>query len=315
MPHTAHHLHNRLQSLALVGAMVLLLGTIAWLIGGPVHSTGVVTAVVVLYFLNPMASPGLVMRMYQGYRLDPRYAPVLLEIMDQLADRAGLPRAPTLHYVPTQMMNAFAVGDHRQAAVAVSDGLLRRLSLRELTAVLAHEISHVAHNDLRTMTFADLSSRLTVLLSLFGQVLLIINLPLLIMGHATIHWGAILLLIFAPSLTTLFQLALSRSREYEADLGAARLTGDPVGLAMALDKLERVQGGLLEQVLLPGRRAPEPSWLRTHPATRDRIDRLRQLDQTLPHGPLPLPAVAYDPRPILEQIPARPRWLIGRSWF
>ncbi|WP_412852246.1 hypothetical protein [Ectothiorhodospira shaposhnikovii] len=71
MPHTAHHLHNRLQSLALVGAMVLLLGTIAWLIGGPVHSTGVVTAVVVLYFLNPMASPGLVMRMYQGYRCRP----------------------------------------------------------------------------------------------------------------------------------------------------------------------------------------------------------------------------------------------------
>jgi heat shock protein HtpX len=86
------------------------------------------------------------------------------------------------------------------------------------------------------------------------------------------------LLVFAPQLTTLLQLALSRAREYEADLDAAGLTGDPAGLASALAKLERFQRGMWEQILMPGYRLPEPSLLRSHPPTEQRIARLRELE-------------------------------------
>jgi heat shock protein HtpX len=85
------------------------------------------------------------------------------------------------------------------------------------------------------------------------------------------------LLVLAPALGGLLQLALSRRREFDADLDAAGLTGDPRGLASALAKLERYQGGLLETLFLPGRRVPDPSLLRTHPHTRARIARLLSL--------------------------------------
>jgi heat shock protein HtpX len=90
------------------------------------------------------------------------------------------------------------------------------------------------------------------------------------------------LLLFAPQLTTLLQLALSRAREYEADLDAAGLTGDPLGLAAALAKLERFQRGAWEQILMPGHRLPEPSLLRSHPPTAQRIARLRELQAAAP---------------------------------
>jgi heat shock protein HtpX len=98
--------------------------------------------------------------------------------------------------------------------------------------VLAHEISHLRHNDMRIMGFAGLTSQLIHMLALLGQILLFLNLPLLLWGHYTISWTAILLLIFAPTISAILQLALSRTREYRADLGAARLMGD--GRALAL---------------------------------------------------------------------------------
>jgi len=98
------------------------------------------------------------------------------------------------------------------------------------------------------------------------------------------QWWAILLLIFAPNLSALAQLALSRTREYDADLNGVRLTGDPEGLARALAKIDRMQGGGLEQIFLPGRRVPEPSIWRTHPQTEERIARLMALKPQLPGG-------------------------------
>ena len=85
------------------------------------------------------------------------------------------------------------------------------------------------------------------------------------------------LLVFAPQITTLLQLALSRAREFDADLDAAGLTGDPNGLASALAKLERYQRSAWEQILIPGYRLPQPSVLRTHPPTEERVARLQRL--------------------------------------
>ena len=97
----------------------------------------------------------------------------------------------------------FAVGSPARSAVAVTDGLIRQLGLRELLGVLAHEVSHIRSNDLWVMGLADMFSRATSVLSLLGQVLLLINLPLLLFSSATISWWVILLLIFAPSLASL----------------------------------------------------------------------------------------------------------------
>jgi len=184
---------------------------------------------------------------------------------------------PRLYYIPDRMMNAFAVGSRDEAAIGLTEGLLRHLNRRELVGVLAHEISHIRHNDMRVMSVAALISHLTSLFSSFGQLLLFLNLPLLLFGRTTISWFAILLLLAAPLLSSLLQLALSRTREFEADLGAAHLTGDPEGLASALQKMAYYQDNLLKRIFMPGYKAPDPSLFRTHPKTDERVNRLRQL--------------------------------------
>lgn len=273
----AHKLGNALQSLLLVGTLALLLGLLAWILGGPSFVLLALAAVGVLYLANPVASPRLVLSLYRGRLLATWEAPDLYALMAELARRAGLPRVPRLFYVPSRAMNAFATGSRGDSAVAVSDGLLRGLDARELAGVLAHEVSHIANGDVQTMAFADLVSRIATLLSLAGQVLLFVGLPVMLAGGVAVPWIGILVLLLAPTLSALVQLALSRNREYDADLGAAELTGDPLGLASALARLERVQGRLWERILLPDRRVPDPSLLRTHPDTGERIARLMDL--------------------------------------
>ena len=104
--------------------------------------------------------------MYGASRLTPEQAPPLWRLAATLGERAGLANQPELYYLPSQMLNAFAVGSKTNAAIGVTDGLLRQLDQRELTAVLAHEISHIRSNDLWVMGLADLFSRATSLLSL-----------------------------------------------------------------------------------------------------------------------------------------------------
>ena len=228
-----------------------------------------------LYFANARISPALVLRMYRARHLDFEQAPRLYAIVQKLAQRAELDRPPSLHYLPSDVMNAFTVGSQANAVVALSDGLLRRLDLREVSAVLAHEISHIRNNDTRIMSFADLTSRMTNLLSILGQFLLVVNLPLMLTGRVIFNWWAILLLVAAPTVSSLVQLALSRTREYNADLGAAELTGDPEALASALNKMDHFQGGWLRRMLRPGyQKLPEASMLRTHPPTAERVRRL-----------------------------------------
>lgn len=238
------------------------------------------------FLVGPQISPRLLLGMYRAWQLSPYDAPQLYRLIRALAERAHLPSIPTLYYTPSQTLDAFTVGKQADAAIAITDGLLHKLALRELASVLAHEISHIQHSDMRVMILADLVSRITHFLSLIGQLLILINLPLFLLTEKSISWFAVLLLIFAPAISSLLQLALSQVREFDADLGAVNLTGDPQGLASALAKLEQQQGGLLKRILIPGRRDPEPSLLRTHPRTEERISRLfslspPSLDKTL----------------------------------
>jgi heat shock protein HtpX len=235
--------------------------------------------------------------------------------MEELAQRAQLPYVPALYYVPSRMLNAFAVGTRRNAAIGLTDGLLRGLNLRELTGVLAHEMSHIRNNDMRSMSVADVISRVTNLFSTFGKFLLLVNLPLIFMGSAPISWWAILLLIVAPFISGLLQLALSRTREFDADLDAIQLTHDPVGLMNALQKLEYYATNIWQQVLFPGRGVPDPSIFRTHPHTKDRLARLQELNPQQ-YQPIAMPAQAPFALPgNYTQVTRQPGWRMMNLWY
>jgi len=220
------------------------------------------------------------MRMYRAEKLLPEDAPSLYQHMALLAKRAGLRRIPDIYFLPSPVMNAFAVGSQRQSAIGLTSGLLKALNNEELSGVLAHEISHIRSNDIWVMGIADLFSRITSILSLIGQVLVFINLPLILYGQVAINWWAILLLIFAPNISALAQLALSRTREFDADLKAAKLIGNPTPLVSALTKIEGAQGHWFERIMRPNQRVLEPSILRTHPRLEERIQRLMELKNT-----------------------------------
>ncbi len=311
-----HAWRNRLQSLALLAAMAGFLALLGWLLWGEAGIVMLLVLGAIGVLFNPTISPRLVMRLYGAAQLGPNQAPAIFSALSRLSERAELPVRPQLYYLPSRMLNAFTVGTRKNAAIAVTDGLLRQLKLRELIGVLAHEISHVRNNDLWLMGLADMFSRITSLLSLMGLFLLLLNLPLVLFSSASINWFAITLLVFAPNLSALAQLALSRTREYDADLNAARLTGDPEGLARALTKIERAQGGWWERIFLPGRRIPEPSLLRTHPETGERITRLMALKPDLSSvRVLPFFRSGFDAhRTFGKPIIRPPHWHVSGLW-
>lgn len=304
-----HSWLNRLQT----ALLVLTLPGIAAVAGSLLLGDGglwlALAAAGFTLLLEPAAASGLTLRLYGARPLYPDEAPDLWAVLRELAARAGLPAVPVPHYVPSGVVNAFATGSKHHAAIALTDGLLRSLTPRELTGVLGHEIAHIANEDLRVMGLADSISRLTHLLALLGQLAIVLSLPALLLGVAEVNWPALLLLAVAPQLALLAQLGLSRVREFDADRLAAELTGDPHGLASALAKIERVSRSW-RAWLLPGWGNPEPSWLRTHPATAERIERLLELAPPPAMPPFPsarfVPEVTVSPRP--------PRWRTGGLW-
>jgi heat shock protein HtpX len=126
---------------------------------------------------------------------------------------------------------------------------------------------------------------------MLGQFMLLFSLPLIFVGQVVISWPVIMLLIFSPTLSSLLQLALSRSREYNADLSAAELTANPEALASALAKIDKFQKSVFSRFVWPmGPQMPQSSWLKTHPPTKERIRRLlevrgdHQPTHTLPYN-------------------------------
>ena len=275
---TKNKIEAKLQSAVLVASLSALLGLMGWLLGGSQLAFMLIGSVVLLYFFGPMMSPAIILKLNSGRRLFPEEAPQLHDILQRLSRRAKLNRFPSLFYLPTDAMLAFTVGSPNNAAIAVSKGLVDRLSWQELTAVLAHEISHIRHNDIRIMAFAGLAGQFTRLLSVFGQFMLLISIPMILVGQVVISWPAILLLIFSPTLSSLLQLALSRTREYNADMSAAELIGNPEALASALAKIDKFQKNVFSRLIWPiVPRMPQASWLRTHPPTKERIRRLLEV--------------------------------------
>jgi heat shock protein HtpX len=299
-----HRWLNRLQTGLLVLTLIGIAATAGSLLFGESGLWLALFAVAGMLLLEPAAASALTLRLYRARALHPHEAPEIWALLRELSARAGLPATPVPHYVPSAVVNAFATGSKQDASIALTDGLLRSLSPRELAGVLAHEVAHIANEDLRVMGLADSVSRLTSLLAMLGQIAILLSLPALLVGAAEVYWPGLLLLAASPQLALLAQLGLSRVREFDADRLAAELTGDPHGLASALAKIERVSRSW-RAWLWPGWGNPEPSWLRTHPATQERISRLL----TLAPGPasaLPLHAPHFLPESALATRP--PRW-------
>jgi heat shock protein HtpX len=217
-------------------------------------------------YLSAYIPVQVIMRMYRARPLAPAEAPQLARVVEALARRANLSLTPRLYYISNRALNAFAAGSPRQPAIALTHGMLSQLSLRELSAVIAHEISHIGNNDMRLQRLLMVMGRMTRLLSMMGIFIILLNVTHL----ESMPWAAVLLLLAAPWLSMLLKSAISRTREFDADLEAARLTGDPNALADALAKLSYLNGGSFVERMIP-------KSLSTHPRTRERIHRLREL--------------------------------------
>lgn len=311
-----HKSRNLRHSVMLVAAMAGLLALCGYLVFGLWGAAIALVVAAGLAVFAPKVPPAAVIRMYRGQPATPRNSGRLLEIVAVLSERAGLAQVPETYIIPSATLNAFATGTRDHAAIAITEGLLRRLDLRELTGVVAHEISHIENNDLRTMALADALSRVTQTLSFAGIVMVVTTLPLALFGQASVPWLAALVLYLAPTLGSLMQLGLSRAREYDADLEAAMLTGDPAGLAQALEKVDQRRGAFWEDLIYMGRRTPQPSLLRTHPPTEERVRRLLDLRLRPEFPPLMWPErepqitlVGFGP------IKLKPRYHFPGVWF
>ncbi|SDF69380.1 heat shock protein HtpX [Limimonas halophila] len=285
----ANRRRNTWHAIVLIAAMVALVAAVGWFFAGPYGLVWIVLLATVMFAIGPRLSQRVMLQIYAASPLSRRQVPLLYDLTDELRDRLDLRRDVRLFYIPSRLMLAFTVGGREEVSVAVSDGLLRGLTGRELSGVLAHELSHVAHGDLQLMALADFVTKATRTMALVAMLLIAINLPYIMEENVAIPWPPIALLAVAPMVSLLLQLGLSRAREYDADVSAAYLTGDPEGIASALQKMEAQQRRHWETLLGRSGTIKEPSLLRTHPDTEERVRRLGELavprDEELPEIP------------------------------
>jgi len=268
-------LKNMLHTFLLLTGMLLLLSLIGWLVAGYIGVLWSLATGIILMMGIPGISSHFALYLY---RARPLASGQLTEIINWLSIKSHLSYPPELYYIPSRNLLAFSVGMSKEKSIAISHGLIETLSTREIAAVLAHEVAHIQGKDLWVVAMAEVISRITGLMALLGYLLLLFYLPVLLLKGEPIPWMLLLVLILAPYLSALMQLALSRTREFNADIQAVNLTGDPKGLISALSKLENYQHNWLRQ-LVPGLHHPQPSLLRTHPSTRERIRRLQEIAQ------------------------------------
>lgn len=271
---------NVKQTLILLLSMMTLMFLLGWMLGG---LSGVVFAAIMsitLLIINGYHSPLRLLKSLKARQLGTQSYPELYNIIRKISHRAGLAQSPRLYCVPSKAMNAFVIGKEENAAIVLTDSLLRNLNLREVAGILGHEMAHIRNKDLWVMNVADATVRIVQFLSTIGQVLVLFALPALLYGEVQIALLPLLLLFFAPTVCLILMMALSRTREYEADRMGVELVGDVYGLVSALEKLERYHKGILSRFFLAPWKLSQPSFLQTHPPTKDRICRLLSMSDT-----------------------------------
>jgi heat shock protein HtpX len=230
---------NRLRTTILLAALTALVVWIGHMVGGP---NGAVLALIMagaMNFFSYWFSDKIVLKMYGAQEITANDDPELYGLVQDLAARAGLPM-PRVYVIPEETPNAFATGRNPQhAAVAVTQGIRRILNKRELAGVLGHELSHVKHRDILVSTIAATLAGAISYLAYMAQWGMMFG-----GGRDRDEGGGggnilslLFMMIVAPIAAMLIQMAVSRSREYMADDGGAKVTGDPLALASALRKL------------------------------------------------------------------------------
>jgi len=281
---------NLMKTGVLLAALTVLLVLIGGALGG---QNGMVMAFVlalVMNFGSYWFSDKIVLAMYRAQPVDEAAAPALHRIVRTLATRAGIPM-PTVYIIPGEAPNAFATGRNPQhAAIAVTEGILRIMSEEELEGVLAHELSHVQNRDTLIMAIAATLAGAITYMAHMAQWAMIFG-----GGRRDSDEegsgggglvGSLLMIVLAPLAATLIQLAVSRSREFQADATGAQMAGQPWGLAKALEKLE------VASKVAPMNATPATAHLfivnpltgggwttlfSTHPPIAERVARLRAL--------------------------------------
>ena len=274
---------NQFRTGLLIAALTALFGGIGYLIGGP---TGMVIALGVAAATNLFAywnADKIVLSMYGAKPLDARTGGEFYAIVEGLVRRAGMPM-PKVYIIENPQPNAFATGRNPDnAAVAATTGLLQRLSREEIAGVMAHELAHVKNRDTLTMTITA---------TLAGAISMLANFGLFFGGGDNRNnplgaIGVILRVILAPIAAMLVQMAISRTREYEADRGGAEISGRPDWLASALEKIAmaapRIDNNVAERnpatahmfIINPLHAQSVDGLFTTHPSTASRIEKLR----------------------------------------
>ena len=273
---------NWVKTAMLMAAITALFLVIGGMIGG---SRGMMFALVIALAMNFFSywfSDKMVLRMYNAQEVDETSAPQFYRMVRELAERAQLPM-PRVYIIDEQAPNAFATGRNPQnAAVAATTGIMRVLSERELRGVMAHELAHVKHRDILISTISA---------TMAGAISMLANFAMIFGGRDSEGRPAnpivgILVMLLAPLAASLIQMAISRSREFEADRGGAEISGDPRALASALEKIHAYAGGI---PMAAAERHPETAQMMimnplaggglrglfsTHPSTEERVQRL-----------------------------------------
>ncbi len=256
-----------------------------YLIGG---EGGMIVALVIAVGMNLFAywnSDRMVLSMYSAREVNRTTAPGFYGIVEQLAANAGLPM-PRVYIVDSDQPNAFATGRNPEnAAVCATTGLLQRLSHEEIAGVMSHELAHVQHRDTLIQTITA---------TLAGAIGMLANFAFFFGGGNNRNnplgiVGVLLVMILAPLTAMLVQMAISRGREYEADRGGAEISGRPLWLASALERIEaaaqQIDNPAAERnpatahmfIVNPLHAQAVDGLFSTHPPTRERIRRLREM--------------------------------------
>lgn len=274
---------NQTKTFLLMLALTLVLILVGNLLGG---KQGMVMAFVfaaLMNFFGYWFSDKVVLAMYRAKPVEKDAMPELYSVVETLTRKENLPM-PKLYVIPQSSPNAFATGrDPKHAAVAVTEGILSILNRQELAGVIAHELGHVKNRDILISTIAA---------TLAGAIMMLSRWALFFGGGSRDDdnrgngLALIVAVIIAPLAAMLIQMAISRSREYLADARSAEMTGNPLGLANALRKLESSSRSVKMQaneatahmfIVNPLKGKGLMTLFSTHPSTEERIKRLENM--------------------------------------
>ena len=278
---------NTLKTVFLMTLIMVLFLFAGYLLGGRTGMTIALIFSLVMNFGYYWFSDKIVLKMYRAQQVTKENAPKFYNLVEELSQKASLPM-PKVYIINDQTPNAFATGRNPQnAAVAATTGILQGLNNEELGGVIAHELSHIKNRDILTGTIAaTLVGTITYLAQMAGWAAMFSG------GRSNDDErgggiSSLVLMILAPIAATLIQLAISRSREFAADEGAANITGNPLSLASALGKISRVnQIKAVDHVnpstahmfiVNPLKGGGLAKLFSTHPPVEERIKRLQEI--------------------------------------